>query len=75
MVWLFSMVLGFSRHLFARFVPGQGLDEVVRGHLVVVTVRRRPGKTADWPKGVGRVRGRRSTLSRPHSMAHSENFR
>ena len=32
-VWLFSMVLGFSRHLFARFVPGQGLDEVVRGHL------------------------------------------
>jgi transposase len=32
-IWLFSMVLGFSRHLFARFVPGQGLDEVVRGHL------------------------------------------
>ena len=32
-VWLFSMVLGFSRYLFARFVPGQGLDEVVRGHL------------------------------------------
>jgi transposase len=32
-VWLFSMVLGFSRWLFARFVPGQGLDEVVRGHL------------------------------------------
>ena len=27
------MVLGFSRYLFARFVPGQGLDEVVRGHL------------------------------------------
>lgn len=25
-IWLFSMVLGFSRHLFARFVPGQGLD-------------------------------------------------
>ncbi len=62
------MVLGFSRHLFARFVPGQGLDEVVRGHLVVVTVRRRPGETADWPKGVGRVRGRRSTLSQHHSM-------
>ena len=32
-IWLFSMVLGFSRHLFARFVPGQGLDEVVRCHL------------------------------------------
>jgi transposase len=32
-IWLFSMVLGFSRWLFARFVPGQGLDEVVRGHL------------------------------------------
>lgn len=32
-IWLFSMVLGFSRYLFARFVPGQGLDEVVRGHL------------------------------------------
>jgi transposase len=32
-VWLFSMVLGFSRLLFACFVPGQGLDEVVRGHL------------------------------------------
>jgi transposase len=32
-IWLFSMVLGFSRHLFARFVPGQGLDEVLRCHL------------------------------------------
>ena len=32
-VWLFSMVLGFSRYLVAGFVPGQGLDEVVRGHL------------------------------------------
>jgi transposase len=32
-VWLFSMVLGFSRYLFAHFVPGQGLEEVVRGHL------------------------------------------
>lgn len=32
-VWLFAMVLGYSRYLFARFVAGQGLDEVVRGHL------------------------------------------
>jgi transposase len=32
-VWLFAMVLGSSRFLFARFVPGQGLEEVVRCHL------------------------------------------
>ena len=32
-VWLFSLVLGFSRLLFARFVPGQGMAEVVRCHL------------------------------------------
>jgi transposase len=32
-VWLFSLVLGFSRYLFARFVPGQGMAEVVRCHL------------------------------------------
>ena len=32
-VWLFSMVLGFSRYLFARFVLRQSLDEVVRCHL------------------------------------------
>ena len=32
-VWLFSLVLGFSRFLFARFVPGQGTAEVVRCHL------------------------------------------
>lgn len=32
-VWLFSLVLGFSRFLFARFVPGQGMAEVVRCHL------------------------------------------
>ena len=32
-VWLFSMVLGHSRWLFARFVPGQGLAEVVLCHI------------------------------------------
>lgn len=32
-VWLFSLVLGHSRFLFARFVPGQGMAEVVRCHL------------------------------------------
>jgi len=32
-VWLFSLVLGFSRLLFARFVPGQGMGEVIRCHL------------------------------------------
>ena len=32
-VWLFSLVLGYSRLLFARFVPGQGMAEVVRCHL------------------------------------------
>jgi transposase len=32
-VWLFSMVLGYSRRIHARFVPGQGTDEVLRGHL------------------------------------------
>lgn len=32
-VWLFSLVLGCSRWLFARFVPGQGTAEVVRCHL------------------------------------------
>lgn len=32
-VWLFSMVLGFSRYLFGRFVLRQNLAEVVRCHL------------------------------------------
>ena len=32
-VWLFSMVLGFSRWLFGRFVLRQNLAEVVRCHL------------------------------------------
>lgn len=32
-VWLFSMVLGYSRYLFARFVRRQDLHSVVRCHL------------------------------------------
>jgi transposase len=32
-VWLFSMVLGHSRYLFARFVSRQTLDAVVRCHM------------------------------------------
>lgn len=32
-VWLFSLVLGHSRHLFARFVLRQTVEEVVRCHL------------------------------------------
>ena len=32
-IWLFSMVLGFSRYLFCRFVWRQTLDEVVRCHM------------------------------------------
>ena len=32
-VWLFSMVLGFSRYLYGRFVLRQTLSEVVRCHL------------------------------------------
>lgn len=32
-VWLFSMVLGFSRYLFGRFVWRQTLDVVVRCHI------------------------------------------
>ena len=32
-VWLFSMVLGYSRYVFARFVRRQDLHTVVRGHL------------------------------------------
>ena len=32
-VWLFSLVLGFSRYLFGQFVYGQTLAEVLRGHL------------------------------------------
>ena len=37
-VWLFSLVLGFSRFLFARFVPGQGMAEVIRCHLAAFAV-------------------------------------
>ena len=37
-VWLFSLVLGFSRLLFARFVPGQGMAEVIRCHLAAFAV-------------------------------------
>ncbi len=32
-VWLFSMVLGHSRFLFARFVVRQDLQTVLRGHI------------------------------------------
>jgi transposase len=32
-VWLFSMVLGYSRHLFCRFVCRQNLPAVVRCHI------------------------------------------
>ena len=32
-VWLFSMVLGYSRYVFARFVRRQDLHTVVRSHL------------------------------------------
>lgn len=32
-VWLFSMVLGHSRYLWARFVPHQDLQTVLRCHL------------------------------------------
>ena len=32
-VWLFSMLLGYSRYLFARFVWRQTLDVVVRCHM------------------------------------------
>jgi transposase len=32
-VWLFSLVLGHSRHLFGRFVLRQTVEEVVRCHL------------------------------------------
>lgn len=36
-VWLFSMVLGFSRYLFGRFVWRQTLDVVVRCHIEAFT--------------------------------------
>jgi transposase len=36
-VWLFSMVLGFSRYLFGRFVWRQTLDMVVRCHIEAFT--------------------------------------
>lgn len=32
-VWLFTMILGFSRYLFGRFVMRQTLSELVRCHL------------------------------------------
>lgn len=32
-IWLFSMVLGFSRYLFGRFVWRQTLDVVMRCHI------------------------------------------
>lgn len=32
-VWLFSMILGFSRHVFARFVLRQNLETLVRCHI------------------------------------------
>jgi transposase len=36
-VWLFSMVLGFSRYLFGRFAYRQTLETVVRCHLEAFT--------------------------------------
>jgi hypothetical protein len=32
-IWLFSMVLGFSRHIFARFVMHQDLQTLLRCHI------------------------------------------
>jgi transposase len=32
-VWLFTMVLGFSRHLWGRFCPNQKLPSVLRCHI------------------------------------------
>jgi transposase len=36
-VWLFSMVLGHSRHLFARFVMHQDLQTLLRCHMLAFT--------------------------------------
>jgi len=36
-VWLFSMVLGFSRHLFAHYVLRQNLETLVRCHVTAFT--------------------------------------
>jgi transposase len=34
-VWLFSLVLGYSRHIFARFAMHQDLQTLLRGHMQV----------------------------------------
>ena len=36
-VWLFSMVLGHSRHIFARFVMHQDLQTLLRCHMLAFT--------------------------------------
>jgi transposase len=33
-VWLFSLVLGYSRHIFARFVMHQDLQTLLRCHML-----------------------------------------
>jgi transposase len=39
-LWLFSLVLGHSRYLYARFAFRQNLEEVVRGHLAAFAALR-----------------------------------
>lgn len=36
-IWLFSLVLGYSRHIFARFVMHQDLQTLLRCHMLAFT--------------------------------------
>ena len=38
-VWLFSLVLGYSRHIFARFVMHQDLQTLLRCHMLAVRLQ------------------------------------
>ena len=55
-VWLFSMVLGYSRWLWARFVTQQDLPTVLRCHRRLRSDGRRSGRDSLRPHEDGRDR-------------------
>ena len=60
-VWLFSMVLGYSRLIWARFVLHQDLQSVLRGHIAALEAIGGAPRTILYDRGHrrGRRRARR----------------
>ena len=72
-VWLFSMVLGYSRLIWARFVVHQDLQNVLRCHIAALKaiggVPREPFTLRAWWCKIKRLRPR--TLGQAIEMIHA----